>query len=108
MNGLRLRQAPRVTAAEPKKRKMEKLMERHGLHYAKNLKDTMEAHNTKTASIPFRKKLLDDQQKHNYQSEFEKVRGILAQSNLPFQTVQRLQQRKAHLKELGAKAITMD
>ena len=30
MNGLRLRQAPRVTAAEPKKHKLEKLMEKHG------------------------------------------------------------------------------
>jgi len=108
MNGLRLRQAPRITATEPKKRKIQKLMERHGLHYAKNLKDTMEAHNTKTASIAFRKQLLDNQKKLNYQSEFEKVRGILAQSNQPFQTVQRLQARKAHLKELGAKAITMD
>ena len=105
---MRVKTNARVTATGPKKHKMQELMERHGLHYAKNLKDTMEAHNTKTASITFRKKLLDDQKKHNYQSEFEKVRGILAQSNLPFQTVQRLQQRKAHLKELGAKAITMD
>ena len=105
---MRVKTNARVTATGPKKHKMQELMERHGLHYAKNLKDTMEAYNTKTASIAFRKKLLDDQKKHNYQSEFEKVRGILAQSNLPFQTVQRLQQRKAHLKELGAKAITMD
>ena len=108
MNGLRLRQAPRVTAAEPKKRKMHMLMERYGLHYAKNLKDTMEAHNTKIALITFRKKLLDDQKKFNDQSEYEKVRGILAHSSQPFQTLQRLEQRKAHLKELGAKAITMD
>ena len=108
MNGLKLRQEPRVTAADPLKHKMYKLIERHGMHYAKNLKDTMEAHNTKVASIAFRKKLLDDQKKFNYQNEYEKVRGILAQSNLPFQTVQRLQQRKAHLKELGAQAITMD
>ena len=108
MNGLRLRQAPRITATEPKKRKIQKLMERHGLHYAKNLKDTMEAHNTKTALITFRKQLLDNQKKLNYQSEFEKVRGILAQSNQSVQTVQRLQQRQAHLKELGAKALTMD
>ena len=108
MNGLRLRQEPRVTAAEPRKHKMDKLMAKHGLHYAKNLKDTMEAHNTKIASIAFRKKILYDQKKFNYQSEYEKVRGILAQSNQPFQTTQRLLQRKAHLKELGARAVTMD
>ena len=83
-------------------------MERHGQHYAKNLKDTMEAYNTRTASIDFRKKLLDNQNNHNYQSEFEKVRSILAQSNQPYQTVQRLKQRKAELKALGAQAITMD
>jgi hypothetical protein len=105
---MRLKQGPRVTVSEPKKHKMHELMERHGLHYAKNLKDTMEAHNTKVASIAFRKQILDNQTKHNYQSEFEKVRGILAQSNQPYQTVQRLQAREAHLKALGAKAITMD
>ena len=77
---------------------MDKLIEKHALHYAKNLKDTMEAHNTKIASIAFRKKLLDDQKKFNYQNEFEKIRGTLAQSNQPFRTTQRLQQRKAHLK----------
>ena len=108
MNGLRLRQEPRVTAAEPRKHKMDKLMAKHGLHYAKNLKDTMEAHNTKIASIAFRKKILDDQKNFNYQSEFEKIRGILAQSNQPYQTVQRLEARKAQLKVSGAKAITMD
>ena len=105
---MRLRTNARVTASGPKRSKMQELIERHGLHYAKNLKDTMEAYNTKTASITFRKKLLDDQKKHNYQSEFEKVRGILAQSNQPFQTVQRLKARQAELKALGAQAITMD
>ncbi len=105
---MRLRTNARVTASGPKRSKMQELIERHGLHYAKNLKDTMEAYNTKTASITFRKKLLDDQKKHNYQSEFEKVRGILALSNQPFQTVQRLKARKAELKALGAQAITMD
>ena len=105
---MRVKTNARVTATGPKKHKMQQLIERHGLHYAKNLKDTMEAHNTKTASITFRKMLLDNQKKHNYQSEFEKVRSILAQSNQPYQTVQRLQARKAQSKALGAKAITMD
>ncbi len=39
MNGLRSKQGPRVTATETKKHKMHKLKERHGLHYAKNLKN---------------------------------------------------------------------
>ena len=105
---MRTRTNARVRALGPKRSKMEELIERHGLHYAKNLKDTMEAYNTKTALITFRKKLLDDQKKHNYQSEFEKVRSILAQSNQPFKTVERLKQRKAELKAMGATAITMD
>ena len=105
---MRLKHGPRVTASEPKKHKMHQLMDRHGLHYAKNLKDTMEAHNTKAASITFRKQILDNQTEHNYQSELEKVKGILAQSNQPYQTIQRLQARKAQLKALGAQAITMD
>ena len=53
---MRLRTNARVTALGPKKSKMQELIERHGLHYAKNLKDTMEAYNTKKASITFRKK----------------------------------------------------
>ena len=53
---MRLRSNARVTALGPKRSKMQELIERHGLHYAKNLKDTMEAYNTKTASITFRNK----------------------------------------------------
>ena len=44
---MRLRTNARVTATGPKKSKMQVLIERHGLHYAKHVKDTMEAHNTK-------------------------------------------------------------
>ena len=105
---MRLRTNARVTATGPKKSKMQVLIERHGLHYAKHLKDTMEAYNTKTESIAFRKQILDSQKKHNYQSEFEKVRGILAQSTQPFKTLERLRNRQAELKALGATAITMN
>ena len=44
---MRLRTNARVTATGPKKSKMQQLIERHGLHYAKNFKDTMAAYNTK-------------------------------------------------------------
>ncbi len=48
----------------------------------------MEAHHTKTAFVAFSKQLLDNQKKTNYQNEYEKARGILAQSNQQFQTAQ--------------------
>ena len=105
---MRVRTNARVTATGPKKSKIQRLIERHGLHYAKNLKDTMEACNTKTESIAFRKQILDSQKKHNYQRYFQKVLGILEQSSQPFKTLKRLTQRKAELKALGAPAITMD
>ena len=76
--------------------------------YWKQVKDKLEAANTKTASIAFRKKLLDDQNRMNYSSEYERIQGILAHSRLPATTVDSLKKRKETLKALGAKAFSID
>ena len=55
-----------------------------------------------------RKQILDAQKRADYQREFENIRGILSHSSLPFETVKRLRERKEKLKELGAKAVTMN
>ena len=79
----------------------------HNPIYWKQVKDKLEAANTKHASISFRKKLLDDQNRMNYSSEYERIQGILAHSRLPATTVDSLKKRKETLKALGAKAFSI-
>ncbi len=57
MEGLRRRQEPRVTAAPTvaRRKKLAKLAEKRGLHYAKHVKQDIEAFNNKAASIQMRK-----------------------------------------------------
>ena len=107
MNGLIMRETPRVRALGPKKRKIQAIIDRHGSHYAKHLKQDLEAYNNKLASIQMRKDILDKQNKANYQNEYENIRGILSHSSLPFQTIRRLRQRKEDLESLGAQAFSM-
>ena len=80
----------------------------HNPIYWKLVKDKLEAANTKTASIAFRKKLLDDQNRANYSSEYERISGILAHSRLPATTVESLKKRRETLKDMGAKAFSID
>ena len=88
-----------------RKLNMEKV---HNPIYWKQVKDKLEAANTKQASIAFRKKVLDDQNRANYSSEYERIRGILEHSRLPATTVESLKKRKETLKALGAKAFGFD
>ena len=77
-------------------------------HQLKRAKDQLEAHNTKESLITFRKKLLNDQKKHNFSMEYDKIRGMLANSVLPGRTGQHLMDRAAELKKLGAKALSIN
>lgn len=80
----------------------------HNPIYWKQVKDKLEAANTKQSSIAFRKKLLDDQNRMNYTNEYERIRGVLEHSSLPAVTVESLKKRREHLKALGAKAFGFD
>jgi len=88
-----------------RKLNMEKV---HNPIYWKQVKDKLEAANTKQASIAFRKKLLDDQNRMNYSNEYERINGILLHSSLPAVTLESLKKRREHLKTLGAKAFSID
>ena len=81
------------------------LSEHRNLHYLKNLKDTLEAHQTKAASIMFRKQLMEHQNKVNYTTELSRIRGELSKTNLPYQTKQELLDRKKRLEKLGAEIV---
>jgi len=80
----------------------------HNPIYWKQVKDRLEAANSKQASIAFRKKLLDDQKRMNYSNEYERINGILNHSSLPSRTIEGLKKRREDLKALGAKAFQID
>ena len=77
----------------------EKQMKR-SLKYFQNLKDIMEAHETKAKSVHFRKHLLERQKIANYQNEKERVMGEIAHSEQIGLTSTRLKRRKRELDKL--------
>ena len=106
MNDLHHKTEPNMT--NRRRKHILNTLEHKGLHFLRNLKQEMEAYNTKAASIAMRKHILEKQKQGDYQREFENIRGVLSHSSLPFQTVKRLKERGEKLKELGAKAVTMN
>ena len=75
--------------------------------YWRRVKNELEAYNTKAGLVSFRKKLLEDQQKNAYSMEYDKIRGLLSNSSLPFQTQAGLMNRRDELQKLGAKALSI-
>ena len=71
----------------------------HLQHY-KRLQQRHEAQKTKAESIVLRKDWLAAQKRASYQSEYDRIRGILSQTILPA-GAKRLQEREAELKGLG-------
>ena len=65
----------------------------------------MEMNEMKQKSIHFRKKLLDDRTKTNYQHEYDKIRGALAHTVVPIHSKRNLERRKVELESLGALAV---
>ena len=65
----------------------------------------MEMHETKQKSILFRKQILDDRVRANYQNEYERLRGVIAHTVVPEQTRQRLINRVGQLQNLGIQAL---
>ena len=76
-------------------------------HYFKNLKDFIEGQQDKSASILYRKKLLEHRDKVNYTNEIQRIRGELSRNDtrLPIGTRERLEARVKHLKELGGQIV---
>ena len=52
------------------------------LNHYKHLKKSLEAHETRTASIALRKKWYEKQRHTNYMNEYERIRGELSRSVL--------------------------
>lgn len=75
--------------------------------YFKNLKDLVEAHQSRSASLLYRKKLKEHQDKINYTNEIQRIRGELSRNDtrLPIGTRDTLEKRIAKLKELGGEIV---
>lgn len=88
-----------------------KSMDMYGLnysqHYFKNLKDFLEAQQSKTASVLYRRKLKEHQDKINYTNEIQRLRGELSRNDtrLPIGTRKTLKDRIEKLKELGGHIV---
>jgi len=79
--------------------KLDMAITSHLKHY-RRLKQRLDAQKAKAESILLRKDWLDQQKRTNYQSEYDRIRGILSQSFLPT-GAKRLEEREAELKKLG-------
>ena len=75
------------------------------LHYYKQLQKQIDAHQTKASSIEIRKKWLERQKIKDYQNEYDRIRGMIAQNERKGVSVEHLKEKKKGLEKLGAKAI---
>ena len=75
------------------------------LHNYEQIQKLLDAYNTKHASVEFRRNVLRNQKKHNYQLEHDRIRSVLGDNLIPNTTKAMIQNRMAELQKLGARAV---
>jgi hypothetical protein len=75
------------------------------LRYYKRVQNDIDAHKTKASLVSLRKHWLERQKVHNYQNEYDRIRGILDQSVTGALTNDLLNKRKTELERFGAKIV---
>ena len=75
------------------------------LHQLERLNKDIEVRASRTHNLDIRNKWLHAQKVKNYQSEYDRIRSHMANSVVPFETVQRLNSRRTVLEKLGAQAF---
>ena len=80
------------------------------LKYLEQVRKELEARKSKVASISYRKKLRQMQDKENYLTELHRIRGTLSQNDnrLPIGTRDRLNQRIKEIENLKNNAFPND
>ena len=69
--------------------------------------DELEAHQTKASLITLRKTIIENQKRHNYNNEYERLVGILSNKAITHSgNSEQLKNRVKHLETLGARAVT--
>jgi len=69
-------------------------------HPQLNLKELMAEVKLRKAAFAYKHELLLHHQKINYQNEYDRIKGILDNTNLPESSIKRLDARRKHLYEL--------
>ena len=98
-NGLRAKQPSQIAGGSSHAN-----VRKYPSHYEK-LQKFLDAYETKKASVQFRHNALRNQRKHNYQLEYDRIRGVLHSNLIPDTTKNMIKDRMKHLEELGAKAV---
>ena len=79
----------------------------NAIRHFKRQKDILEAHQTKAALITTRKKWIEDQKRHNYNNEYERLVGILSNKAITSSgNREQLENRIKTLEHMGAKAVS--
>ena len=80
---------------------------KNNLNYYDMVQKKLDSHQTKVASIQIRKKMLERQKVHNYQNEYDRIRGLIAQNVVKNggNSLDGLKRRASELKKLGARVI---
>ena len=77
------------------------------IKHFKRKKDELESHQTKAALITLRKDWIANQNKHNYNNEYERLIGILSNKTITHSgNKKQLEDRIKHLEHLGSIAVT--
>ena len=79
--------------------------QRMQLSQVKYLNDRAEVFQNRTKSTHLRREILQKQNQRNYRSEYERIRTLVEDSATPALNKDRLRDKMAHLKKLGAKAV---
>ena len=77
------------------------------LDYYKRMKKLLEARQTQVDLLSMRRKAIQDSNRLNYQNEYNRLAGVLENSNpgIRGNTRERLEQRQQELMALGAQAV---
>ena len=88
----------------------DKYTEKHidnAIKHFKRKKDELEAHQTKAALITLRKSYIENQKRHNYNNEYERLIGVLTNKAITHSANKsQLESRVKVLETLGSKAVT--
>ena len=75
------------------------------LHQLERMNREMEVRSTRKVNLEIRNTWQQAKNIKNYQSEYDRIRSHMANSSVPFETVERLNNRKTVLEKLGAQAF---
>ena len=79
----------------------------NAIRHFKRKKDELEAHQTKAALITLRKSFIENQKRHNYNNEYERLIWVLTNKAITHSgNKAQLESRVKHLESLGARAVT--